>query len=127
MIPSGREPLKFGDHPKDQYKTYGSEVVFSVSASGAGTISYQWIKDEMDIVDNLGPEYIGIDTPNLIINWLSQQHVGQYSCRISNEDGCKISSPAQLRGMIKGLPLAHSYHRHWLLRAACCSLHSLYY
>lgn len=101
IIPSGREPLKFSVHPKDQYKTYGSEVVFSVSASGAGTIAYQWIKDDMDIVEGVVPEYIGIKAPNLSISSLSQQHEGQYCCKIINEDDCKVSFPAQLKGMIK--------------------------
>ena len=95
---SGRKPLKFHKHPQTQCKIYDEAVLFTVSATGAGTISYQWMKDK-EIIKCDGPStYAGVSTDILCINTFSPAHKGEYCCKISNDDSSIISDVASLQG-----------------------------
>ena len=58
-------------------------------AIGAENISYNWKKDCKDIT---GGNYIGFDSPNLIINNFTSDDQGKYSCVIKN---CNSSIESQ--------------------------------
>ena len=70
-----------------------------VTASGPGTLSYQWIKDGDDITDTTLPDTTGTNTPTLQINCLSPKHDGKYMCVISYGEECMLESEvATLKG-----------------------------
>lgn len=94
---SGRKPLKIHTHPQTQCKVYNNTVTFTVSATGAGNITYQWMKDKEVIPSD---EYTGINTDTLCISSFLPEHKGVYCCHISNEDSSVISDMAELQGTI---------------------------
>ena len=67
----------------------------SVSATGPGTLSYQWMKDG-NAIDDEG--YTGATTADLQTSSFSSEHVGGYKCRVSNENDSVCSSSAELTG-----------------------------
>ena len=69
-----------------------------MSATGAGTISYQWMKDKEVIQSD---EYSGVNTDSLCISSFTSGHKGEYCCQISNEDSSITSNAAELQGTIK--------------------------
>ena len=71
-----------------------------MSATGAGTISYQWMKDKKAIKSDEYSAYTGINTDTLRISSFSPEHKGEYCCQISNDDRSIISDVAELQGTI---------------------------
>ena len=93
-------------HPQPQCKVYGDEVIFNVAATGAGTLVYQWMKDEKVVLGDKSHCYHGEDTPTLQITSFSPKHEGRYKCVIKNEHSDVLySSPADLKGELKVLTL----------------------
>ena len=97
MSPSITE-LKVTKHPQDQRKVYGEEVSLRVSATGSGTLLYQWIKDEEDITSEKYHNCDGHDSHTLNISSLLPEHNGSYKCRVSTEYYSVISNAAELKG-----------------------------
>ena len=100
---TGRNPLKLHQHPQTQCKVYGDEVALTVSATGAGTISYQWMKDEEAIEHDQHPIYTGTNTNMLLIGSFSAEYIGQYWCKVSNEDSILYSNTADLQGICRNV------------------------
>ena len=84
--------------PESQNKIYEDEVTLTVTATGPGTLSYQWMKDEERITDHNLPKCSGFTTPNLCLKCFSPEHEGQYMCIVSNEYCTVQSQPGQLKG-----------------------------
>ncbi len=82
------------EQPQSQQVCVGSTVVFAVSASGGGTLTYRWQKDGSDLAD--GGHYAGTATPVLTVSGVSAEVVGQYQCVICNAGGCASSDPTLL-------------------------------
>ncbi|MES2765296.1 MAG: immunoglobulin domain-containing protein [Bacteroidota bacterium] len=57
----------------------------TVTAGGSGTLSYQWIKDGVDIAGENQPTYT-------VANAKRSEHMGKYSVRITNECGNVVSN-----------------------------------
>jgi hypothetical protein len=68
---------------------------FSVTATGAGTLSYQWQKDGVDIA--------GATNGNISISNIQSANVGFYRCKVTDSNGLVTSAEASLR--LNGLPL----------------------
>ena len=97
FINVGREPLKLHEQPQSQHKVYGTEVTFCVSATGAGPISYQWMKDGKAI--ELKPtDGFNVKDSILSIFPFSKEHEGNYMCIVKNEDRELKTRTATLRG-----------------------------
>ena len=90
--------MKLCEHPQSQHKVFGTEVTFSVSATGAGAISYQWMKDGtgIELKSNNG---IHMKASTLHISPFSKEHEGNYMCMVKNEDSELQTRIANLRGM----------------------------
>ena len=84
--------------PESQNKIYETEVTLMVTATGPGTISYQWMKDEEKITGHNLPNCSGFATPSLHLSYFSPEHDGQYVCIIKNEYCTLKSLPGQLKG-----------------------------
>lgn len=94
----GREPLKLHEQPQPQHKIYGTEVIFTVSAAGAGPISYQWMKDgtAIELKSNNGFQ---VKDSTLLIFPFAKEHEGNYMCIVKNEDRELKTRTATLRGI----------------------------
>jgi hypothetical protein len=74
--------------PVSQTAPTGSNVMFSVVATGAGPLSYQWRKDGADIPGATGP--------TLALNNVQLSDSGAYNVLVSNSLGIAASDPATL-------------------------------
>jgi alpha-tubulin suppressor-like RCC1 family protein len=82
-------------HPTSHTAYEGEyQTSFSVSATGTGTLRYQWTKDGTDLVAS--SHYSGVQSANLSIYSPVTSDAGAYRVRISNLGGSVTSDPATL-------------------------------
>ena len=74
-------------------------MTLSVSATGPGTLFYQWMKDGQAIINDKNSNCTGVSTPELHISSFSSEHVGVYKCQVSNDYDAKDSNDAELTGI----------------------------
>lgn len=74
--------------PSSQSVVEGNSVTFSVSATGSGTLSYQWQKDGSDIS--------GATSSSYSLSAVSSSDAGDYSVVVSNSVGSVSSNSASL-------------------------------
>src|SRR5262249_23142931 len=72
----------------------GTNVSFSVSATGTTPLSYQWRKDGVSLTN--GGRISGATTPSLLLSNVVESDSGQYSLQVTNAFGTVISSNAVL-------------------------------
>ena len=72
----------------------GTTVNFTVTAAGAPTLTYQWLKDGTNITD-VG-SFTGTTTSNLTVTSAQTTENGNYSVIVANDYGSVTSSPAIL-------------------------------
>lgn len=87
-------PPTITQHPENQSACAGRTVAFTVSATGAGTVAYQWQKNGININD--GGHYSGTNTPTLTVSGADSGDTGSYRCIVSNVGGSAYSNPAAL-------------------------------
>jgi len=76
-------------HPQDQTAPVGGSATFSVAASGAEPLFYQWRRDGFDISGANSPAYS-------IVGVQPQDNGALFQCRVNNAFGSTTSNPAQL-------------------------------
>ena len=82
-------------HPVDQTNIApGSDVSFSVTATGTAPLSYQWQKDGVDLTDE--GSITGSTTATLTITGVMESDEGGYKCVVTNIAGMVTSSTAML-------------------------------
>lgn len=72
----------------------GQPVSFSVAATGAGPMRYQWRRNGLNIPD--GGPISGASTPKLTINPVAYGYGGNFDVVITNPCGAVVSNPASL-------------------------------
>ena len=72
----------------------GSDVSFSVTATGTAPLSYQWQKDGVDLPD--GGSITGATTATLTITGVMESDEGGYRCVVSDIAGMDTSDSALL-------------------------------
>lgn len=95
--------VTINEQPQDQNKVIGEDVSFSITASGPGILSYQWMKDGNSINNENEPFYSGIDANVLNIKGVQHIHAGRYYCEVRNDNGhpnsIVASNTVELRGI----------------------------
>jgi hypothetical protein len=81
-------PAEIEQHPVSQVVTNGTNVTFSVAATGTGTVRYQWQFNGADIAGATGASYT-ILNPQL-------HHSGEYRARVTDDIATIFSDPARL-------------------------------
>ena len=82
-------------HPVDQTDIApGTNVLFSVIATGTAPLSYQWQKDGVDLTD--GGSIIGASTSSVAIVDVMESDEGGYRCVVSNVAGTDASNTSVL-------------------------------
>ncbi len=87
---SGADP-EITVHPVAQTKVYSQSVTFSVTANGKSSLSYQWQRDGVNLVE--GGRISGSQTAILTITGLTGNDMGFYSVNVTDNAG-KLSSDA---------------------------------
>ncbi len=81
-------------HPAAQNICPGATATFSVSATGSGTLSYQWQKANVNLAN--GGHYAGVATATLTISGTDANDAASYRCVVSNGAGSANSNAAVL-------------------------------
>ena len=82
-------------HPVDLTNIVpGSDVSFSVTATGTAPLSYQWQKDGVDLTD--GGSITGATTATLTITGVMESDEGDYRYVVTNIAGMDTSNAAML-------------------------------
>ena len=82
------------NQPVDQTVMNGSNAVFSVAATGTGSLTYQWQFNGVNLMD--GGEYSGSATANLVVTGVATNDAGLYEVIITSPWGRVTSSVAAL-------------------------------
>jgi N-acetylmuramoyl-L-alanine amidase len=80
--------------PQPQTVNAGEAAVFTVAATGGGTLAYHWQKDGIDLAN--GGRCAGVLTPNLTITGAEVADAGDYRCVVTGECGAVNSDAAAL-------------------------------
>ena len=90
------DPPQIIVQPADQLDVDpNSTVMFSIVAmTAAGTLSYQWRWDEVNIASGSG--IFGVDSSSLTITNVQESNEGVYRCVVTNDAGSTSSNAAQL-------------------------------
>jgi hypothetical protein len=75
-------------NPASQQAIAGATVTFSVEATGAGPLGFQWLDE--------GTILTGATNATLVLSTVGQSNAGNYSVLVSNGGGTVASSPASL-------------------------------
>lgn len=94
-VQSGSWPstLEITGHPTGQAVKAGQRVTMQVVAEAGSTLSYQWLKEGVEISDGL--HFQGARTANLTL-WADVPQAGSYTCRVSDGGVPLVSNAAVL-------------------------------
>jgi len=81
-------------HPTAESLCPGGMAGFMVTATGDGTLTYQWQKNGANITD--GQHYAGATTASLTVLNVGSSQVGDYRCVVTNAGGSTNSNTAAL-------------------------------
>jgi len=87
-------PTAIVTNPSDQIVGVGGTASLSVVAEGAGTLSYQWQRNQADLSD--GGDISGVTTSSLQITNCEEADEGDYRCVVSGYCGTETSTVATL-------------------------------
>ena len=94
-ITHAADPPQVTVHPVNQTDIVpGSDVSFSVTATGTAPLSYQWQKDGVNLTD-VG-RITGATTATLTITGVMESDEGGYRCVVTNIAGMNTSNTATL-------------------------------
>lgn len=82
------QPPNIGVHPVSQTVALNSAFTLSVTAAGAGPLSYQWFRGVTELS--------GQNSASLTVSQASLQNEGSYTVVVSNEGGSATSNPAEI-------------------------------
>ncbi|MFL6209944.1 MAG: PQQ-dependent sugar dehydrogenase [Pyrinomonadaceae bacterium] len=89
QFPAGQVPPSITQHPADQTVVAGQTATFSVQASGAQTLNYQWQRNNVDI---MGANSTSYTTPPTTL----ADNGAQFRCVVTNGFGPATSNNATL-------------------------------
>ncbi len=87
-------PPSIAQHPQPVSACAGTVALLNVVASGPGTLSYQWQKNQVDLTN--GGRVSGATTKTLTIAGSDNSDTGSYRCVVSNAHGSVTSNAALL-------------------------------
>ncbi len=90
------EPFLFTQQPTTQVVEFGQNATFTVVVHGEGPFTYQWQKDEVDLVD--GGRISGAETDTLSITAVEVADADTYRVVVTNVHGTRNSTAVALSG-----------------------------
>jgi len=94
LITPSIPPPTITQQPSNQNVCPNSTAMFIVAATGQGTLSYQWQKNQVNITN--GGHYSGCTTTTLTVSNASSGDTASYRCAVTNEGGTTYSNAASL-------------------------------
>lgn len=91
---NGMPPPIITQQPTGQTLCEGGTATFAVAAAGAGTLTYQWQKAGVDLVD--GGRFFGATTTTLTVTSVIPGDNGDYSCIVTDANDSTSSGDAAL-------------------------------
>ena len=88
------QPPVITQQPDPSTNCGGTTANFSIAASGSGTLTYQWQKNQTNQAD--GGHYSGTTTPTLTITGVDSSDAANYRCLVNNAGGWTNSIEASL-------------------------------
>jgi sugar lactone lactonase YvrE len=85
--------------PQPLFTNFGAAAVLSVRVVGSAPLTFQWLKDGVNLIDGptgSGSSISGSGTSNLTVSAVSCADVGSYSLILTNSHGVSVSSNALL-------------------------------
>jgi hypothetical protein len=92
-------PVEILKHPQPRNVPAGSNAVFSVNATGNGTLTYQWQRNGVDIE--------GTTNFTLVLTNIQLLNEASYRVVVSNSYGAMLSESAQLQVLIRPVVKVH--------------------
>jgi uncharacterized protein (TIGR02597 family) len=86
------DPPSITSQPQSETTLQGGTVFFAVSATGSQPLTYQWRKDNVNLVND--SNIAGATTPTLTIRSAGASNLGTYTATVSNLTGVAVSSAA---------------------------------
>ncbi len=90
----GVQPPTITQHPAAQNICPGGTATFTVAATGEGTLTYQWQKNQSNLSN--GGHYSGVTTTTLTVSSADSNDAASYRCVVSNAGGSTNSNAAAL-------------------------------
>jgi hypothetical protein len=87
-------PAQITSQPTNEAATLGGTAVFSVFATGTGSLAYQWLENGTNLSD--GGQVSGSSTPTLTISNIQMGNIGSYQVLVSNAYGAAASTNVSL-------------------------------
>ena len=87
------EETTITQQPTDQNPS-GGEASFTVVATGAGTLTYQWQFEGIDLVES--PRFLNVTTPTLTVTGFDSDVTGDYRVIVTGQCGSVTSDAASL-------------------------------
>lgn len=91
---NGVPPLTITLQPVGQMLCEDGTAVFTVAATGVGTLTYKWQKDGVDLAD--GGQFSGVVSDTLTVTLAIPADNGDYSCIVTDANGSTFSGEAAL-------------------------------
>lgn len=93
-IAVGGTPPVISAHPQSATRCVGSSVSFSVTASGQGTLAYQWQKNGQNVTNGTGGTTHTFTIPTVSLS--DAANSPGYVCVVTNGGGSVVTNPATL-------------------------------
>ncbi len=104
LAPAAGPPV-ITQQPVPQNVCPGTTATFTVAASGAGTLTYRWQKDNVNL--NNGGHYSGVTTATLTVSTTDGGDVADYRCVVTNGYG---NTPSNNAGLTLRAPTVITQH-----------------
>jgi len=89
-----KDATSITDHPDADSCCEGGTATFAVSASGEGSLTYQWQQDQSDLSN--GGHYSGVTTATLTVSSVDSGDEADYRCVVTADCGSANSNEAAL-------------------------------
>ncbi len=87
-------PPVITQQPTTQNTCGGETITFTVTAAGTGTLTYQWQKDAVDLIED--ERRSGVATSTLTLTSSNLTDAGDYRCIVTDANGSTTSAEAAL-------------------------------
>ena len=94
LLDPGNVPPSITQHPQPRTVCPDGTALFSVTATGSGTLSYRWQKNRTDLSD--GGHYSGVATASLTVSNCDASDAADYRCVVTSSYGSATSNEAAL-------------------------------
>lgn len=94
LVSTTPQPPTITQQPAPQTSCFGGMATFTVVATGAGSLTYQWQKNQVDLTN--GGHYAGVTTTRFTVTNADADDVANYRCVVANLYGSATSNEVAL-------------------------------